>query len=277
MVERQNPLQTTGRGTPASTAAASIARPERGQAERPALGGAAPAQERGWQRFGQPGATGLGQVNPATASPALTGPAQRGGTIENLQTQQAAQQPQGTGWQRFGTGQPRAVPEKPTTTAPPRQAQPAAPAGRGQGESASRSFSPQARPAPSERAVSPAPQAAPRSGSEPGWNRFSPRAESSFATGNEGRFSSAPRSQMSFPSQREAPAARSAPRSSERQPLNIRRSIVTERAPRASGGENRGWSAPSSGGRSAVAPPARSSGGGRSAPAPRQSSPRSRH
>lgn len=288
MVERQNQLQTTGRGTPAGTTSAFATRREQGQAERPALGAAAPTQERGWQRFGQ--------ANSATGSSAPRAVAQNTGAgqrNENVQTQQPAQQPaqqsQRAGWQRFGTGQPRAVPARPTTTAAPQQARPA-PSGQGLNQGGFRQFTPQAQPAPSGRAVTPAPQAEPRSGSEPGWNRFSPRAESSFATGNEGRFSSAPRSQTSAPSRGENPAFGQAPRSYERAPLQLRNPIVTERAPRASGG-GRSMSAPSGGGRSVVASPSRSSGGGgsrggasgsgRSAPAPasapRQSSSRGRH
>jgi len=301
MVSQYNPLQAAERGTPANTTPASTARPEQGQAQRPTSASTAPTQERGWQRFGQ--------ANPVTGSSAPRQLAQNTGAgqrNENVQTQQRAQQPapqsQGSSWQRFGTGQPRAVPARPTTTAAPQQARPA-PSGQGGNQGGFRQFTPQAQPAPSGRAVTPAPQAAPRSGSEPGWSRFSPRAESSFTSGNEGRFSSAPRSQTSAPSRGENPGFGQAPRSYERAPLQLRNPIVTERAPRASGGgAPRSWSAPSSGGRSmsvpsggsrsAAAPPSRSSGGGgrgwsapsgggRSAPAPAhapsQSGSRGRH
>jgi hypothetical protein len=300
MVSQYNPLQAAERSTRGSTAPASAARPEQGQAQRPTSASTAPTQERGWQRFGG--------ANPATGSSAPRELAQNTGTgrrSENVQTQQRAQQPaqqsQGSSWQRFGTGQARAVPARPTTTAAPQQARPA-PSRQGENRGSFRQFTPQAQPAPSGRAASPAPQAQAPGSTQPGWNRFSAGPESSSGTGGEGRSSSAPRNEMSFPSQREAPAARPAPGSYQRQPLELRNSIVTERAPRASGGSApRSWSAPSSGGRSmsvpsgggrsAAAPPSRSSGGGssragasgggRSAPAPasapRQSSSRGRH
>jgi hypothetical protein len=321
MVERPNSLQAAERGTPASATRAAANRPEPGQTQRLAPTGAAPTQGRGWQRFGQPGATGVERGNAAPGATAPRELAQRGGTGQTGQrtqaqpAQQPSQQPSRGTWQRFGTGQPRAVPGRPTTTGAPRGTQ-AAPARRGEDQGGSRQSTPQAQPAPSGRAFTRSAPATESSGSaQPGWNRFSPRPESSAGTGNESRFSPAPRSQTSAPSRGENPAFGQAPRSYERAPLQLRNPIVTERAPRASGGGaprswsapsggNRSWSAPSGGGRSSsapsgggrstVAPPSRSSGGGgrgwsapsgggggRSAPAPArapsQSGSRGRH
>jgi hypothetical protein len=300
MVAQYNPLQAAERGTPARATTAATTRAEQGQAQQPVSGSTAPTQERGWQRFGQ--------ANPATGSSAPRQLAQNTGAgqrNESVQTQQRAQQPapqsQGSSWQRFGTGQPRAVSGKPTTTAAPQQARPA-PSGQGESEGASRQFTSQPRAASSGRAASSTAQAEALGSTQPGWNRFSARPESSSGTGGEGQYSAAPRNTMSFPSQREAPTFRQAAPSG-RAPLELRNPIVTERAPRASGasaprswsapsGGNRGWSAPSGGGRSVVASPSRSSGGGgrglsapssggRSASAPasasRQSSSRGRH
>ena len=111
-------------------------------------------------------------------------------------------------------------------------------------------FTPQARASTSERSsgnFSSRPQMESRS-----WNRFPSRAESAPSFRSEWRGPAAPRQEMRSPS----------PRSFERPPLEMRKPIVTERAPRAfSGGGNRG--APSGGFRvehsgSRSAPPASS-------------------
>jgi hypothetical protein len=270
MVTQYNPLQAAERGTPASATAASNARAARGQAQPAVSGSTALTQERGWQRFGQPGASRLGQANQATGSSAPRQLAQNTGAgqrNENVQTQQrapqATQQSQGSRWQRLGTGQPRAAPASPSTTAAPQQARPA-PSTQGENQSGFRQFTSQAQQAPSGRAFTrSAPTTESTGSAQPGWNRFTSRPESSTGTGNEGRFSTTPRSEMSVPfHQREAPTFRqSAP--SGRAPLVLRNPIVTERAPRTYGGSApRTGSAPSGGGRSAGASPSRGSGGG---------------
>jgi hypothetical protein len=298
MVQQQNPLQAAERGTPAGATAASNARTERGQAQPAVSASTAATQERGWQRFGQPGASRLGQANPATGSAAPRQLAQNTGAgqkNENVQTQQrapqAAPQSQRSGWQRFGTGQPRATAGKAATTSSPQGTQ-AAPSKQGEDQGTSRQFTPQAQQAPSGRAFTrSAPTTKSTGSTQPGWNRFSARPESSSGTGSVGQYSTAPRNTTSFPSQRAAPTFRqSAPRG--RAPLVLRNPIVTERAPSTYGGSaprtrsapsggGRTWSAPSGGGRSAGASPSRGSGGGRSASAPasasRQSSSRGRH
>jgi len=252
MVQRQNPLGAAGRGTAlagnANAAGATAAnagnramRPESAggtglgaaQAARPEAG----QPGRGWQRFGS-----------SAAAPREF--AQRGGARQRTDEMQAQpQQPsQRPGWQRFGTGQPRAVPGRPTTTAAPQ-------AGRG---------------APSGRSATPsAPRMEAPGAVQRGWNRFTPQPEGSSAPRNESRYSAPPQNAPRFSSQREAPFSHAAPRGYDRAPLDLRRSIVTPRAPQGfGGGGSRGWSAPSGGGRSAAAPPRSSGGGGRGSSAP---------
>jgi hypothetical protein len=244
MVERPNALPAAERRTPASTTRAAANRPELGQTQRLAPTGAAPTQGRGWQRFGQPGATGVERGNAAPGATAPRELAQRGGTGQTGQRPQAqpAQQPSRETWQRFGTGQPRAVPARPTTTGTPRGTQ-AAPARRGEDQGSSRQFTPQAQSAPSGRAFTRSAPATESTGStQPGGNRSSPRSESSAGTGSENRFSPAPRSQT-------------------RAPSGGGRSAVAPPSRSSGGGSSRGGA----------------SGGGRSAPAPRQSSSRGRH
>ena len=266
----------------ASRPAPSAAPQTRGTPPVEAQGGG----QSGWRRFGQPSASGSGRANPATpaAGTALAqrntpAPARNEGSRARPAAQsQPAPQSSRSNWQRFGTGQPRAVPNSPTTTGAPRQTaapsgsripqsrsaparqanaqggfqrfgQPAAapstsraapassgnrsmesrtaPGGSSASQSGFRRFTPQERPAPTAREPArSAPQSQPRAAA-PGWSRFS-RSE--------------------------------APRSSQRPPLEIRKSIVTERpAPRSGGSGQSNWGG---GGRSAPSSPARNFGGG---------------
>jgi len=226
----------------------------------------------GWRRFGGSGAAGVGRPNsvPATREEAAPRPSPALGN-QRQATQPAPQQQARPGWERFGTGQPRAVPDRPTTSGAPREARPAptpsaapGPSGREENQGGFRQFTPQERPAPTERNVqSFATGGEARGGESSGWNRSPARTES--------------------------------PRSFDRQPLELRKPITTERpAPRSfessgnrgswGGGERSAPSAPprsyqgggSRGGGGQSAPPARSfggggsrGGGGQSAPPPR--------
>ncbi len=221
-------------------------------------GAAAP----GWRRFGEPGPGGIVRTAPAPLGGQAATPRPVPAQGNQGQTARPAPQQERPGWQRFGTGQSREVPNRPTTTGAPRDTRPA-PAPReaptpSQGEdnrSNFQGFSPQERPAPAERNTP------------------------SFTSGGEARGSESP-SWTRFPGRTESP------RSFERQPLEIRRPITTERAaprsfeggapsaaPRSfEGGGNRGgWggSAPSAPPRSFDSGGSRGGGGGaRSAPSP---------
>lgn len=239
MVQRQNPLGAAGRGTALAgnaNAAGNTAANAGNRAMRPGSTGGTGlgAAQAGRPEAGQAG-RGWQRFGSNAAAPREF--AQRGGARQRTDEMQAQpQQPtQRPGWQRFGTGQPRAVPGRPTTTASP-QAGRAAPSGH--------SVAPSAAP----RTEAPG-AAAPR-----GWNRFTPQPEGSSAPRNESRYSAPPQN---------------APRGYGRAPLDLRRSVVTPRAPQGfGGGGHRGWSAPSGGGRSAAAPPRSSGGGGRGWSAP---------
>ena len=113
-------------------------------------------------------------------------------------------------------GENRGAVATPSSMSTPRRA----PSGGTEGEGGFRHFTPQSRPAPSERGFSPsAPRSEGSRGEGPGWNRFAPRPEATPRWGG-GAVS---------------------PRSNDRPPLELHRPIVTERSPRGSeGGWNRG-------------------------------------
>jgi len=214
----------------------------------------------GWRRFGEAGATGSAAPAPASAVREQTAPRTAPAPASRGQAAQPAPQPQDhPGWQRFGTGQPRAVPGRPTTTGAAQETRtPAAPSATtapratgapearrtfesrpapsgGEGNQSNfRSFSSQERPAVSERSTQSLGSAGEaRGGNSSGWNRFPTRTES--------------------------------PRSFERQPLEIRKPITTERpAPRSfEGGGNRGgWGGGASRAPAPSAAPRNFEGGG---------------
>jgi hypothetical protein len=258
--------------TPGATLNRPSAAPSRGNMPLNIQGG----EQTGWRRFGQSTAAapnaGGNAAEPA-AYPTLAQRTNPSAAASSRQQTQPAPQAQPTpqasrpSWQRFGTGQPRAVPNRPATATPGREAQPApqaspgrsagarsqgtpsarpAPASQGGGQEGFQRFTAQPKPAPTAREPArSAPQAEPRAAA-PGWSRFS-------------------RSQ--------------APRSADRSPLEIRKSIVTERpAPRSGegGGSRSNWwggggrSAPATSPRNFEGGGSRSGwGGGGSAPAPR--------
>jgi hypothetical protein len=110
-----------GAARPAVTGAANA----EARANRPATGqapAAASSERPGWQQFGSPRAAGPVRAS-AGVSPAGQETAQRNSPATAQKAQQPHAQPtqptSSQGWQRFGTGQPRALPEKPTTTGAP--------------------------------------------------------------------------------------------------------------------------------------------------------------
>ena len=268
-----------------------------GQAGRPAVG-ATPQEARP-----------APDAKPATAPRPATPPAAREGTSPGWQRsgQGAPSRPEGvprsapapsTDRPSARERWPAAVNVPGSTAAPatesaaPRTVQPRpVPSSRGEDQGGWSRFDSQPRPAPTERgAGSSAPRPAPSAGGgeRDGWRGFTPSSRP--APAERSPESSAPRSEPASPgwsrspSHREGPGYGSAPRNYQRPPLEIRKPIVTERpsAPRSyGGGGNRGWSAPSGGGRN-YAPPSGGnrgwsapSSGGRSAPSPLRSFPRS--
>ncbi|MFB3923063.1 MAG: DUF6600 domain-containing protein [Terriglobia bacterium] len=303
---------------------AAAAQPAPNRMEGAAREGAA---ARGWTRFGQPASGETVRTSPAPvgrqeATPQAA-PAQGN---RNQTVRPAPQQPQEPrqNWQRFGTGQPRAVPDRPTTTGAPQAARPApaqretpaaqsprqfdsrpAPSQGGGNQSNFQRFGSESRPAPTQREA-PAPETPRRfesrpapsqgGGNQSNFQRFNSEPRPAPAERNTRSFSSGGESQGSgSPGWSRFPSRSEAPRSFERQPLEIRRSITTERAaPRGfEGGASRGGrsvapSAPSrsfegggnrgggswGGGRSAPSAPPRSysgGGGGRQSAPPARS------
>ena len=322
MVER-NPMQATGRGTPAGTTpaaarnagnasavarGASNAQVQPGAASREGIGianhpapSAAPQtretlpaqvqgrEQSGWQRFGQSTAAGSGRANAATPTAGTTlaqrntpAPARNEGTQARPAAQpQSAPQSSQSNWRRFGTGQPRAVPNSPTTTGAPRTA-PApstnrtpqtrsTPASQSTGQGSFQRFG-QTRSAPSTSRAAPAasgsrsiqsrPAPGGASANQSGFRQFTPQ-ERPAPTAREPALS-APRSQPRAAAPGWSRFSRSeAPRSTERPPLEIRKSIVTDRPAPRSGGSSPSQSNWRGGGGSApLAPPRNYEGGG---------------
>jgi hypothetical protein len=140
------------------------------------------AGQPGWSRFGQPrvgGGQTSGGVAPSQGAAAMTQRNSQGSQPSGQQGQAAPQQ--GRSWQRFGTGQPRAVPNRPTTTGTQQSGQPA-PGGSGFANTnrQSQGASGRATPAPRVEGGYTPPQRG-GSGAAPssGWQRFGSRSGNS--------------------------------------------------------------------------------------------------
>lgn len=212
------------------------------------------ARRPGWQRFGNSSAPA------ATPSPAVGNRFPRQGeTSSQPAASSSGREAASPGWRRFGSPDSRQAPSR--EQAAPRGNQPAtreAPKTAPRSEPAIRNDNPPRSSNWREFTPQPQPRSA-SSGAEParsGWNRF-PSSEP------------APRNErMNFPSRSEAPAYSrgSAPGSYQRPPLEIRKPIVDERAPRSFVGSPSGGSWGSRGGGGSWG--GSRAGGGRSAPAP---------
>ncbi len=308
MVQKQNPLAGANRGSAIATGNASTGNAtaignsqvgQRVQAGTPSI------DLQGWRRFGPNGSKGSPQIGSGTTTRGNAGEVTRRAPAESpeqTRTQpapgvQSPEDRQGPGWHRFGEGNsrprtgsqgngdnrvrpapgPSRVPA-PRESPPGPQARPA-PKGersnwqrfsgsseRGTRESAPPASNSQPRPAPSVQRE--------ETRGRSNWRQFTPQPAPAE---REQRFS-APRSEgWNSPAPRErtyeAPRYES-PRSYERPPLELRKPIVTERAPAPrsyqSGGAPRG-------GWGGGAPRGSWGGGGggggqRSAPAPSSSS-----
>jgi hypothetical protein len=226
-----------------------------------------------WQRFGAPNQAGGALQNRTTTVPGRAAAPQS----MNSASPSAAR----PNWQQPGTNATRErwpaavnMPGSAGGSASPQtfQSRPSTPSATGnQGgwshfSSQPRSASPQTSPrtwTPRSMAAEPnrgfsAPQS---TGSSGGWSRFSPREQTAPANRGGSWSSPAPQSRREFNRTWQGQSyQQAAPRSYARQPLELRKPIVTERSytPRSSGG----WSAPSWGGGRGYSAP--SGGGGRS-------------
>lgn len=230
------------------------------------------ATSPGWRRFGTPSQGGASPQNrPANgvggavvpqsmgSSPAARPNWQQPGANTTRERWPAAVNMPGSS--QRGSPSPQTV-----------QPRPATPSGGAGNQGGWRQFSSQPRsvsPQGSAGASAPnsrfnAPQSTPSSN---GWSRFSSREQAAPSSRSGGWSSPSPQSQGGFNrSWQGQNYQQPAPRSYSRQPLELRKPIVTERSygPRSSSGG--GWSAPSwGGGRSYSAP---SGGGGRNYSAP---------
>jgi hypothetical protein len=218
----------------------------------------------GWSSFGQPAANSPARAAASQAPAAAARSPQAEPGTRPAASQAAPASRQQPGWQRFGTGQPRAVPNRPTTTGTPQgtssapQAAPARSGGErfGGSRQAPASAVPRVTVTPSNASGVESRPAA-RSAAEP--SRFQ-----SFGGQSQPSVESRP-----APSSRQSSGWSrfgSTSSSSERLALDIRKPIVTERAaPRSygGGGTGGGWGNRQ---RSAPTPPPRNFQGGRAAP-----------
>ena len=265
-VARPAGTSNLGRQPAASIQGATAQRATPGAGNQPAVNaGRAPnaangrgaGTNSGWSSFGQPAASSPARTAAGQAPAAAARSPQAETATRPAASQAAPASRQQPGWQRFGTGQPRAVPNRPTTTGTPQ----AAPARVGEERSggsrqAPGSAAPRETGKPS-RSTGVESKPAPRSAAEP--SRFQ-----SFGGQSQASVESrpAPSSQQSSGWSRFS----SASSSSERPALDIRKPIVTERAaPRSygGGGTGSGWGNRQ---QSAPTPPPRNFQGGRAAP-----------
>jgi hypothetical protein len=246
----------SARGTPAQGATTSgsfSTRTQTAPTGRPVPSGVPSAEGGGWRRFGG------SQPAPGTSVPSQNNNGGRypptvtlGGSSPRTSqpTPQAGGRP--SGWARFS--------ETPNSGRP-------APSTGGGGQTAGRGSTPQQRPAPSQQSTS-------------GWSRFTAQPRVVAPSRSGGWNAPAPSGGRPESPWRSGPSYRAAPSGYGRPPLDLRRPIVTERAPAPriyGGGGSRGWppgpqgggyrggSAPSGGGSRGGSAP---SGGGHSAPAP---------
>ncbi len=202
-----------------------------------------PADRSNWQKF----SSGTKAANPTASRPA-SGENGAPRTFSPRQVPTTSREQQG-GWQKFNSGTRQAPTER------------------------TRSFS--APQAESRRGEQFGRSSRPAGGG--GWTRFTAQPERAPTIRSQGSFSG-PREPARTPPEWRSPVHREAPRSFERPPLEMRRPIVSERAPRGNeGGGNRGgWGGGGNRGGSGGGERGGSHGGSgaghSSSPAPQQSS-----
>ncbi|MBI4164512.1 MAG: hypothetical protein HY508_02130, partial [Acidobacteria bacterium] len=197
------------------------------------------AAQPGWSRFGQSrvgGVNASGEVAPSQGAATMAQRNPRGSQPAAQQGQAAPQQSRG--WQRFGTGQPRAVPNRPTTTGMPQGAQ-SAPGRAGQSGFANTNRQSQGASG----------SAAPTPRIEGGYKPFQRGSGSAAPSGGRRRF-----------------GASSGNSGFERPALDLRKAITTERAAPRTFQRGLSGGSPSGGTGNASTAPRSFEGAGRAAP-----------